>query len=332
VTTVLGGTSVHDGGPARSAFLCSPAGLAAGPDGTVYVADEWSHRVRAIDPRTGLIRTFAGTRAKAFGGDKNGSAASAWLGNPYDVAVDSRGRVAIAEKIHNFIRRVDEDGVIRIIAGSSFAHDRGDGGPAMGACFTRVQCVGYGPDDSLYIGDPVGRIRRIDAVSNTISTVAGTGISGYSGDGGPAVRARIGAPSAIRFDGEGNLYFTDSAYHVVRRVSREGAISTVAGCGKAGFSPDGARAAEAYFNKPLGLAVSPEGTVYVSDTMNHRVRRIVPGGELAAVAGSGTPGDLADGVLAGSARLNEPRGLLLYGDHLLICDSLNNQVRAIRVR
>ena len=333
VTTVFGGTSVHDGEAATSGFLATPRGIAIGPDGTVYVADEWNQRVRAIDPATGRIRTFAGNGAKAIGGT-NGPATESWVGNPYDVAVDSQGRVAIAEKLHAFIRRVDTDGVIRIVAGSSYAFDRGDGGPAMGACFTRINALAYDADDNLYVGDPVGRIRRIDAKTWTISTVAGVGISGYTGDGGLATAARIGSPSAIRFDSAGNLYFADAAHHVVRRVDAStGVISTVVGTGKAGRSPDGTPAREAKLDSPGGLAVTPSGVVYVSDTRNDMVRRVGPDGVLTTIAGCGEPGDEGDGVPAVEARLCRPLGLALWGDDvLLISDSVYNRVRGAKIR
>src|SRR5262249_45947387 len=132
VATALGGTGVHEGEPARGGFVCGPGGLAVGPDGTIYIADVWSQRIRAIDPATGIIRTVAGNGARAYGGD-GGPAPHAYLGNPHDVAVDARGRVVIADTRHGHIRRIDEDGIIRVVAGTTLQWDKGDGGPAVGA-------------------------------------------------------------------------------------------------------------------------------------------------------------------------------------------------------
>ena len=182
------------------------------------------------------------------------------------------------------------------------------------------------------MGDAVGRIRRIDAVTGVITTVAGVGIQGWSGDGGPAINVRIGAPSAIRIARDGSLYFTDAAWHVVRRVDAAGTISTVAGTGEPGFSPDGTHAREARIDQPWGLAVDRSGRVYFSDSSNNRVRRIEPDGTLRTVAGSGEAGDTGDGSKAARAKLNEPHGICLYSqDVLLVSDYYNNRIRAVRL-
>ena len=331
VTTVLGGTSVHDGEPSPRAFLNGPGGICVGPDGHIYFADVWNQRVRAIDPATATIRTVAGNGARAYGGD-NGPATEAYLGNPHDVSVDSQGRVVIADTRHGHVRRVDKDGTIRGIAGAAFQWDKGDGGPALGACLSHVVAVAHGPNGDVYVGDAIGRIRKIDAASGIITTVAGTGIEGYRGDGGPAVSARIGSPTAIRFDADDNLYFSDSAYHVVRRVDIGGTITTVVGTGEPGFSPDGARANEARLDQPWGLAVTGGRVIYVSDSRNNRVRRVGHDGTLRTVAGSDIPGDAGDGGAATDASLNEPHGLCLYGeDILLIGDHFNNRIKAVKL-
>jgi sugar lactone lactonase YvrE len=320
VTTALGGTGVGDSGAATAAFLCGPGGLAVGPHGTLYIADVWSQRVRAVDPRTGAIRTVAGNGARAYGGD-GGPATEAYLGNPHDVSVDSRGRLVIADTRHGHVRRVDEDGVIRAVAGTGLQWDKGDGGPALSACVVHVEAVAHGPGDHIYLGDAVGRIRRIDAGTGIITTVAGCGLPGYSGDGGPATLARIGTPTAIRFDGAGNLFFADRAYHVVRRVdAQSGQITTITGLGRPGFSPDGTPAPDALLDTPWGLEVGPDGAIYVADSRNGRVRRLRPGGAIETIGGER------------ALRLNEPHGLRLYGEGvLLISEHFANRVLAVLV-
>ena len=331
VTTVLGGTSIHDGGPASEAFVGTPGGIAAGPDGQVYFADSGNQRVRGIDPETGVIRTVAGNGARAYGGD-GGPAVDAYLGNPADVSVDSRGRVVIADTRHGHVRRVEADGTIRGIAGAAFQWDKGDGGPAGGANLSHVTSVAHDANDNVYVGDAVGRIRRIDARTGLIDTVAGIGLNGYTGDGGPATDARLGSPSAIDFDAQGRMYFSDSANHVVRRVDADGVIRTVVGTGEAGFSPDGAPAGRARLDSPGGLAVRADGAVYVSDTGNNRVRVVAPDGTLRTVAGSATPGFSGDRGPATNASLNRPTGLCLLDDGvILIGDHFNHRIRAVRL-
>jgi sugar lactone lactonase YvrE len=338
VTTVFGGLSVHDGEIAIQGFLCGPGGLSIGPDGHIYVADVWNQRIRAIDPRTGIIRAVAGNGARAYGGD-NGLAIEAYLGNPHDVSVDRQGRVVIADTRNGRLRRVDEDGLIRTICGTTLPWDggegrwdKGDGGPAVSASLASVEAVAHAPNGDIFLGDGVGRIRKIDAGTGIMSCVAGIGLSGYSGDGGPAVQARIGSPSAICFDNDGDLYFSDKAYHVIRRVDIQGLITTVAGCGQAGFSPDGVPARRAKLDSPWGLAIGPDGTLYISDSRNNRVRRVAPDGSLETIAGSDVPGDAGDRKLATEASLNEPHGLCFYGsDILLISDHFNNRIKAVRL-
>ena len=330
VSTVFGGTTVHDG-PALEAFVSGPQGISVGRDGDIYWADRMNQRIRAIYPDTWVVRTVAGNGARAYGGD-NGPAMQACLGNPSDVSIDSEGRAVIADSRHGHVRRVDPDGVIRGVAGAAFQWDKGDGGPAVLANLHTPLAVAHDSQDNIYIGDGIGRIRRIEAATGIIETVAGIGLPGYTGDGGPAAGARIGSPTRIQLDGQGSLYFADSANHVIRKVESTGTIRTIAGMGEAGFSPDGTLAIEAMLNDPKGVAISSDGTVYFADSYNHRVRKITPEGTLQTVAGSETGGDAGDGGRATEARLNQPDGVCLYGeDVLLISDYLSNKIKAVKL-
>ena len=331
VTTVLGGTSVHDGEPAERGFLSAPTGICVGPDGHIYFADFFNQRIRAID-KSGVIRTVAGNGARAYGGD-GGPGPEAYLSNPHGVSVDSRGRVVVADTRHGYVRRVDEDGIIHTIAGTGFQWDKGDGGPASSASMLAVNTVAHGPNDDIYLADgTIGRVRRIDARTNIITTVAGIGEIGYSGDCGLATQARVGAVNAICFDAQGNLYLADSSNHAVRMVTTDGIITTIAGTGEAGFAPDGTPATEAPLGFPNGVAVSADGVVYICDTKNNRVRRIAADTTLETVAGCSAQGDSGDGGPATQACLNEPYGICLYGDDvLLITDYFNNRIRAVKL-
>ena len=331
VTTVLGGIGVGDGGPASEAYLSGPGGISVRPGGDVFFADIWNQRIRVIREATGVIETVAGNGARANGGD-DGPATEASLGSPHDVSVDSKGGVVITDTRHGRLRAVDVNGVIRSVAGTVFQWDAGEGAPGLATSLFHVQAVTHAANGDVYLGDAIGRIRRIDAETGVMTTVAGVGIQGYTGDGGPAIEARIGSPTAIALDGDGSLYFTDSAYHVVPKVDTRGTITTLAGTGEPGYSQDGTPAAEALLDQPRGVAVGLDGAVYISDSRNNRVRRIGEDGLIATVAGSGDGGDSGDHGPATDARLNEPHGLCLYGDDvLLISDHYNNRLRAVRL-
>jgi len=329
VTTVLGGTSVHDGEPATSGFLCGPQGLAVGANGHIYVADHWGQRVREIDT-DGVIHTIAGNGARAYGGD-NGPATEAYLGNPHDVSVDPEGRVVIADTRHNHVRRIEADGNIHSIAGTNFDWDKGDGGLAVGACLLDTAAVAHDDAGNTFIGTGVGRIRRIDVATGIIDTVAGIGLPGYTGDGGPATKAKIGRPTAIALMPDGGFYFADSKSCVIRHVDADGIITTIAGCGEKGFSEDGTPAREARLGAPAAVTAAARGTLYFCDSANHLVRTIDESGNLQTIAGT-DGGDSGDGGPATEARLNEPNGLCFYGaDLLLISDHKNNKIRAMRL-
>ncbi len=335
VTTVLGGTSVHDGEVATNAFLNGVEGMDIGPDGHIYLADRWNQRIRAIDPITGIIRGVAGNGARAYGGD-GGPANDAYLGNPSHVAVDSLGRVTIADCRHSHVRRVGDDGVITTIAGTGQQWDKGDGGPAVSACFGFLEALVYADNGDLYISDTaVGRIRKVEAATGIITTVAGIGLPGYTGDRGPATEARIGSPSELALAaGGGVLYFSDMTEHVIRKVDlTSGLIMTVVGTGQPGYSPDGTPAVEAQISSPRSIALAPSsGDLYFSDMGNNRVRRVNADGCLETVVGNGEHGNAADDTPATSAPFNEPHGICFFDSHiLLVSDFYNNQVKAVRI-
>jgi RHS repeat-associated protein len=340
ISTVAGtGTSVSgchpgDGGPATQADVC-PQGLAVGPDGSLYIASPAANRVRRVAP-DGIITTVAGTGfgcASATGpcGD-GGLATQAQLSGPWSVAVGPDTSLYIGEAGRRVVRRVGPDGIITTIAGTGVPGDSGDGGPATLAQISTALSLAVGPDTSVYIADaPNRRIRRVGP-DGIIITVAGTGVSGFSGDGGPATLARLGDPRGVAVGQDGSLYIADTSAQRVRRVTPDGIIRTIAGTGVSGFSGDGGPATEARFNTPYAVAIGQDDTVYVVDQGNHRVRWLRPDGTINTLAGSGDGGTSGDGGLARQAALqNLETGLAVGPDGSVYVSQTANNVRVRRI-
>lgn len=287
VTTFAGtGTpgSSGDGGPATAAQLSSPSGLAA-DRGNLYVVDGYT-RVRKIDSQ-GLIQTVAGTGTSGFSGD-GGPATSAQLLNAVSVALDPASNLFISDSLR--IRRVVADGVISTVAGSGSLEASGDGGPALLAGIARASGVAADGSGDILIAEK-GRIRRF-TVGSAISTVAGSGILSYSGDGGQATAAQIAGPAGLAVNREGNLFIADTGNNRIRKVTPDGVIGTIAGNGVFGGGGDGGPAIEASLaiEYPTGIAISPSGDLYFADSLNAVIRRISPAGVISKFAEAGSPG------------------------------------------
>jgi len=282
-----------DGGLAASAALVRPVAVATGPRGEIYIAE--GNRVREVDP-DGRITTLAGTGDAGHDGD-GGPGAQARLTTPQGLAVDSAGRVYIADTLGNRVRRVDADGTIRTVAGTGDAGNAGDGKPAIDAKLNLPTGVAIGFGDSVFISDTGNNVVRQLGIDGIIRTVAGTGEAGYRGDGGPALYAVLHAPGGLAFDDEGNLYIADTLNQRIRRVNVNGQIATVAGTGVAAYGGDGGQAIYAELNlatNPLegmgqGLAVGPTGDVFIADGVNHRLRKLGLSGVITTVAVMHTP-------------------------------------------
>lgn len=281
--------SSGDGGPAAAAGVALPTDLALDAAGNLYIAEPAANRVRRVDAATGRIETFAGTGERGFSGD-GGPAAEAALNAPFGVSVDGRGDVYIADTDNQRIRRVDaETGVIRTVAGNGEWGFAGDDGPATDASLARPHRTVVDAEGHLFIGDSFNhRIRRVDAATGVIRTIAGTGRMGASGDGGPATEATLTYSGGLALDGAGGLVYTDLASHRIRRIDlTTGVIATVAGSGRWDFGGDGGPALEAHFHLPGAIVVTPAGDLVFADKWNGRVRRVESGtGRVHTVAGS----------------------------------------------
>jgi len=261
-----------DGGPATAAEINAPQGVVLDLAGNVYFADGYNNCVRKVD-MSGVISTFAGTGALGYGGD-GGPATASLINNPHGIAIDNGGNIYIADYGNTRVRKVTTDGIIHTIAGNGYVGYSGDGGPATAAEMDLVNDVAVDNHGNLFIADYNNNvIRRVDT-SYTITTFAGTGAYGYSGDGGPATAAEMVGPGGICFDNYGSVYFGDVNNNVIRKINPDGVISTFAGTGTAGYSGDGGEATAATFYRPGVVTFDGGGNFYVADIANNRIRKI----------------------------------------------------------
>ena len=316
--------SSGDGGPATEAQFYRPSDAAVDGAGNLYIADTLNRRVRRVDP-TGTITTVAGPGDLGDGGP----ALEARFYSPGGVAVDGAGSVYIADIGNYRVRKVDTSGTITTVAGTGELGFSGDGGPATEAQFHFPGAVALDGAGNVYISDYNDhRIRKVDAMG-TITTIAGTGVRGFSGDGGPATEAQLNLPFGVAVDGTGNLYVADRVNHRVRKVDAMGTITTIAGTGDRGFSGDGGPATEAQINRPFGVAVDGAGNLYIVDDGNLRVRKVDTTGTITTVAGTGEYGFSGDGGPATEAQIS-PSGVAVDGaDNLYIVDGSGSRIRKI---
>ena len=332
IITTIAGTGERgyggDGGLAVEARLNNPTGLAVDGTGALYIADRGNDQVRRVDP-TGTITTVAGTGERGFGGD-GGPAVEARLNNPEGVAVDGSGSLYIADSGNRRVRRVDTSGTLSTVAGNGGRGFGGEGGPAVRASLNHPAGVAVDGSGNLYIAESgENMIHRVDG-TGTITTIAGTGESGFSGDGGPAAMAGLDFPQRVAVDGAGNLYIADTYNHRIRRVDASGTITTVAGTGERGLGGDGGPAAAAQLNYLAGVAVDKTGSLYIADTYNHRIRRVDASGTITTVAGTGESGYNGDGVPAAGAWLYTPgRVAVDKTGNLYIADTYNHRIRRV---
>src|SRR5439155_1570189 len=335
ITTVAGKESSGfsgDGGPATAAELYLPAGVTFGAAGDLFIADQQNNRIRRVDATAGIITTVAGNGSGGFGGD-GGPATAAQLNYPYSVGVDAAGNVLIPDTTNERLRRIDaRTGIITTIAGNGTPSFSGDGGPATTAQIGFVPGVAVDPAGNLFITDHnAQRIRRVDAATGIITTVAGNGTAGFGGDDGPATAAQLTDPSGIALDASGNLFIADRLR--VRRVEAStGVITTIAGNGNCCFSGDGGPATAAGLDYCLNVAVDIAGNVFTAEPCNnHRVRRVdATTGIITTVAGTGIRGYSGDGGPAIAAQLYEPLGLAFdTAGNLFVADAWNYRVRRV---
>ena len=275
ITTVVGPGAPGDAGQLVLGMTFGSTGMAVDAGGTIYLGGgdgpDIDNRVIRVDP-SGDVTTVAGTGEPGSSGD-GGPATVAKLAHVWDVAVDDEGNLYISAD--NRIRKVDTKGIITTIAGTGVPGFSGDGGHAVAAQLDSPQGIAVDPDGNIVFIDAQNqRIRRIDA-QGIITTIVGNGEPGFSGDGGPATDARINAPEHLWLDDGGNIYVADTYNRRVRKIDTDGSITTVAGNGTQAFSGDGGLATSAGLAKISGVAVGPDGALYIADSRHNRVRRVL---------------------------------------------------------
>ncbi|MHB8261981.1 MAG: NHL domain-containing protein [Bacteroidia bacterium] len=324
IITTFAGDSTQgysgDGGTATAAELFAPYGVALDAVGNLYIADNGNNRIRMVNT-LGIISTVAGNGIGGYSGD-GAAATTAELNQPQGVALDAAGNVYIADTQNRRVRKVNTAGVISTYAGNGTNAYAGDGGPATAAELEYPVGVACDATGNLYIADYYNnRIRKVNT-AGIISTIAGNGTAGFSGDGGQATASVIHEPAGIVFDTAGNLYIADVGNAIIRKVSTSGIMSTVAGNVGFGFSGDGGPATAAELADPSGVALDAAGNLYIADYYNNRIRKVNTAGIISTYAGTTVPPVYSgDGGPATAAGLSAMGVALDTAGNLYIADS-----------
>jgi streptogramin lyase len=342
VATVVGtgarGVAV-EGEQADRVQINNPFFTVMGPDGALYWSDFGTNRVLRVDPRTQRISIVAGNGTKGYSGD-GGPAKSAQLNGPHEVRFDSKGNLFIDERDNAIIRRVDmKSGVISTVAGSGKTGYGGDGGPATQGQFNQPHGITLDRADNIYICDPLNnRLRRVDAKTGILTTFAGNGQDGRAPNEGSLTGVPLAGPRSLEITREGKWYLALREGNSIFSLDPvKGTLKRIAGTGDNGYSGDGGPALAARFGSlgpggltgPKGLAISPDGIMFVADCENHVIRRIdLKTGIISTAVGTGERGDGPDGDPA-KCKLSRPHAVFINRRTLYISDSENNRIRTL---
>ncbi len=317
-----------DSGPATGAELSYPVCCKMDTIGNLYFSDYTNSRIRKING-SGIISTIAGNGTYGFSGD-GAEATAAAINHPTGLFIGASGNLYISDYLNFRIRKVSTAGIISTIAGTGVSGYSGDGGPATAAQISQSWGITEDAIGNVLFSDRFNNvIRKIDT-SGIINTIIGTGVAGYSGDGGPASAAQLNSPVELLLDNYGNFYFSDFFNNRIRKISSSGIITTIAGNGITGYSGDGGPATNAELNRPVGLSIDSTGNIYIGDYNNSSIRKINSTGIISTIAGTGTSGFSGDGGPATAAEINSPQGVYVNNSgNIYICDVYNNRIRMI---
>jgi hypothetical protein len=292
VITTIGGDGTDntspDGAAAVYSSIFTPSGVRKGYGGNIYFCEFGAQKVRLITP-AGNLATIAGNGTPGYSGD-NGPAINASIYNPSSVITDDAGNVYFIDQQRSVIRKVNTSGIITTIAGAAGYGHSGDGGPAAQAKFFDISTIVFDKAGNMLIAEYEGNsIRKITMATGIVTTIAGFHTEiGFSGDGGPATRARLYGPMGLAVDNTGNIYIAEADNRRIRKVSTAGIISTIAGTGAIGpgGGGDGGPATAATFDHPYDVAVDNAGNVYVLDFNQYEIRKITPAGIISHYTGT----------------------------------------------
>ncbi len=319
ITTVAGGGVGSDGSLATSASIYDPHGGVFDRNGNLYIVEGQGHKIRKIDRVTGVITTVAGTGNLGYNGD--GIPATTANITPNSIAIDTLGNLFITDSVR--IRKISiATGIISTIGGGGAII--GDGGPATNVKIQVPWGICIDKHGNLYFGEVIGyKLRKINT-SGIISTVAGNGIAGFSGDNGPASASQCGQIFGLCVDDIGNIYFVDGVNNYrIRKISTTGKINTIAGNGVSAYNGDGIQATDAHID-PLDIRIDPADNLYVADFANSRIRKVSKSGIIVTVAGTGINGYNGDNIIATSAQINRPGGLAIDACGNIYFGDVNN--------
>ena len=321
-------SSGGDGSAATSAQIDYPTHTAMDASGNLYFGDYANNRIRKVNT-SGIMSTVAGNGSTIYAGDGSGALATGISGTA-GIAVDGAGNIYYSDYGNSAIRKISTSGIVTTVTGNGTTGFSGDGGPATSAVINVAWGLAFDGAGNLYFADRYNsRIRKI-STSGIITTVAGTGTTGYTGDGGPATAAEIGTPIDVTVDASGNIYFATWTDYRVRKVDYNGIITSVAGNGTSGYTGDNIAATTSEINNPIGIGVDAAGNIFIGDYGNNRIREVNTSGTITTIAGTGVAGYNGDDIAATSAQLKSPYGVSVYGQgNIYICDAMNYRIREI---
>ena len=329
ITTIAGcdDTALGDGGPTLNAYLEGPYAIAFDRANNLYVTDGYHGRIRKINS-AGIITTIAGTGTWGYNGD-NIPATTAQITRAVGIICDPTGNIYFCDADNNRVRKIDTAGIITTVAGNGSLLYNGDNIPADTAAIYSPHWVAKDKQGNLYISEFGNhRIRKVDT-SGIITTIAGTGVSGYSGDNGPATNAMINAPYGIVIDYTDNIYFADDFEGVIRKIDTSGTITTFAGNSSVITVGDNGPATSAGLNHPIGVMVDRADNVYITEGSHERIRK-VKAGIITTIAGNGMEGFSGDGGPATAAELNAPAGIAMDTSGVIFfTDFSNDRIRRL---
>jgi sugar lactone lactonase YvrE len=318
-----------DGGSALFAQIDTPVGIAIDGSGNIYFCDFGNYRIRKITP-SGLITTIAGGGTSTVDGVP---ATTAKLGPLRSITLDGSGNIYFTELGPHRVRRINTSGILNTIAGgNNIGAFSGDGGPAISAQFNNPSGIAVDASGNIYVADySNNRIRMINSVG-TVTTIAGIGTNGFSGDGGPAISAQLSSPIGIVLGTSGNIIFTDYYNYRVREINSSGIINTIAGTGTLGYSGDGGPATMANIGRPSGITRDVVGNIYFTDDWYSMIKKINTSAIINTLGGAAGIGYAGDGGPAALAKFHGTYGIVIDNvNNIYVTDGLNNRIREVCV-